>query len=318
MKNIKVVYMGTPLFSVNPLKGLIENYDVIAVVTQPDKEKGRGKNVSKSEVKKLCEEHGIRVIQPVKIREEYQEILDLKPDIIVTCAYGQIIPLEILNAPVYGCINVHASLLPKYRGGAPIHRAIMNGDSKTGITIMYMDKGMDSGDIIKQSIVDIDFDMNTTSLEEVLSKEGERLLLDTLPSIIDRTCERIKQNESDVTFAKIIKKEDEQLDFDDTTVNVYNKIRGLSYVPGAYTMFDSKIFKIYKARISSYVGRESAGTITNIYKDGIGVKTKDGEIVLLEVKPEGKKMMDAKSFINGFGKDNLIGKKFEKDSYEIR
>ncbi len=313
MKNIKVVYMGTPLFSVNPLKGLIENYNVIAVVTQPDKEKGRGKTLSKSEVKKVCEEYGIKVIQPVKIKEEYEEITSLKPDIIVTCAYGQIIPLEILNAPVYGCINVHASLLPKYRGGAPIHRAIINGDSETGITIMYMDKGMDSGDIIKQSKVKIDINMNTTDLEDVLSKEGERLLLETLPSIIDGTCERIKQNDDDVTFAKIIKKEDELLNFDDTTVNVYNKIRGLSYIPGAYAILDSKIIKIYKARMSNSIDNKTPGTITNIYKDGIGVKTKDGEIVLLEVKPEGKKMMDAKSFINGFGKNNLCGKKFEKE-----
>lgn len=317
MKNIRVIYMGTPEFSVNVLLGLIENYNVIAVVTQPDKEVGRDKKISESPVKKIALEHNIKVLQPNKIRLEYDEILSLKPDLIVTCAYGQIIPEEILNAPLYGCINVHASLLPKYRGGAPIHRAVMNGDKETGITIMYMDKGMDSGDIIKQSKVTIDSDMNTSKLHDILSIEGRRLLLSTLPSIIDGTCERIKQNEDKVTFAKIIKREDELINFDDTSLNVYNKIRGLSDYPGSYSVLDGKVFKIYKSRINNCDKKMECGMITNIYKDGIGVKTKDGEVVLLDIKPEGKKRMLAKDYLNGINKDTLIGKRFEID-YEVR
>ena len=304
----KVVFMGTPEFSVPILKGLIENYEVIGVVTQPDKEVGRKQEMTFSPIKKIAVENNIKVIQPNKIRIEYQEIINLNPDIIVTCAYGQIIPKEILECPKYGCINVHASLLPKLRGGAPIHRAIINGDKKTGITIMYMDEGMDTGDIISMEEVQITDDMCVGDLHDILSNMGRELLLKTLPSIINGTNKRIKQNNDEATFGKIIKREDEHINFDDTTTNVYNKIRGLSPFPSSYAVLDEKILKIYKSIIGSSNKSGKIGEIINVYKDGIGVKTSDGEIVLTEIKPEGKKKMSVRDYLNGIKKEELIGK----------
>lgn len=313
MKDIKVVFMGTPDFSVPILQGLIDNYNVIGVVTQPDKEVGRHKELSFSPIKKLALENEIKVLQPVKIRKEYQEVLDLNPDVIVTCAYGQIIPKEILDFPKYKCINVHASLLPKLRGGAPIHRAIINGDTKTGITIMYMDVGMDSGDIISQEEVEITPNMNVGELHDILSVMGRDLLLKTLPDIFEGNISPIKQDEALVTFGKIIKREDELIDFNEDSEVVYNKIRGLSPFPGAYSILDGKIVKICKARMGRNLTKLMPGVITNIYKDGFAVKTNDGEIIIEELKIEGKRKMDVASFLNGINKDDLLGKMFTKE-----
>ena len=194
MEQVKVVFMGTPDFSVPVLEGLIENYQVIGVVTQPDRRVGRRQEVVFSPVKEVALKHQISLFQPEKIRSNYDDILALEPDIIITCAYGQIIPKEILEYPKYGCINVHASLLPKLRGGAPIHHAIIDGYDKTGITIMYMDEAMDSGDIISQretKILDTD---TVESLHDRLSRLGRELLMDTLPSILDGSAKRIKQD----------------------------------------------------------------------------------------------------------------------------
>ena len=309
----KIVFMGTPDFSVPVLEGLIKNYDVIGVVTQPDKEVGRKQEIEFSPIKKIALANSIKVLQPNKIRVDYQEVLDLNPDMIVTCAYGQIIPTEILDYPKYGCINVHASLLPKYRGGAPIHRAIINGEKETGITIMYMDAGMDSGDIIEQSKITITDDMYLEELHDKLSEMGRDLLLETIPKILEGTNKRIKQNEEEVTFAKIIKREDELIEFDDTTVNVYNKIRGLSPFPCSYSVLDGKIVKIYKAEKSSNESKTAPGEIILCDKKGIHVKTKDGAIIIKELKMEGKKKMDVLSFLNGIDKNSLIGKKFNKE-----
>lgn len=313
MKEIKVVFMGTPDFSVPILQGLIDNYNVIGVVTQPDKEVGRHKELSFSPIKKLALENNIKVLQPAKIRIDYQDVLDLNPDIIVTCAYGQIIPKEILDFPKYKCVNVHASLLPRLRGGAPIHRAIINGDTKTGITIMYMDIGIDSGDIISQEEIEITSSMSTGVLHDRLSVMGRDLLLKTLPDIISGNISPIKQDESLVTFGKIIKREDELLDFNESTETVYNKIRGLSPFPGAYSILDGKIVKIYKARMGKNLTKMIPGIITNIYKDGFAIKTLDGEIIIEELKVEGKRKMDATSFLNGINKDDLLGKMFTKE-----
>lgn len=313
MNDIKVVFMGTPDFSVPVLQGLIDNYDVVGVVTQPDKEVGRHKEVLYSPIKKLAIENNIKVLQPEKVKEDYQGILDLNPDIIITCAYGQIIPEEILNFPKYKCINVHASLLPRLRGGAPIYRAIINGDKKTGITIMYMGISMDSGDIISQEEIEIDDDMNVGILHDKLSIMGRDLLLKTLPDIISGNVSPIKQDESLVTFGKVIKRKDELLDFSDTTDNVYNKIRGLSPNPGAYSLLDGKIVKIYKARKGKNLSKMIPGTIVNLYKDGIAVKTFDGEIIIEELKVEGKKKMMASSFLNGINKEDLLCSRFMKE-----
>ena len=313
MRNLRVLFMGTPEFSVNVLEGLIENYNVVGVVTQPDKEIGRKKEIKYSPVKEVALENNIEVLQPIQIREEYDKVIALKPDIIITCAYGQIIPKEILNYPKYGCINVHASLLPKLRGGAPIHRAIIDGYSKTGITVMYMDEGMDTGDIISCRGIEITNDMNVGVLHDKLSIMGKNLLLATLPSIIDGTATRTKQNEEEVTFAYNIKREDELIDFNKTAMEVYNHIRGLNPFPGGYATLNGKVIKIYNARITDRVFTEKEnGEITNVYKDGIGVSVKDYEIVITELKVEGKKKMSASSYLNGIDKFALIGKVFNK------
>ena len=313
MKDLKVVFMGTPDFSVPVLQALIDNCNVIGVVTQTDKETGRHHVLESSPVKKLALSYNIPVLQPVKIRTDFQSVLDLNPDIIVTCAYGQIIPKEILDFPKYKCINVHASLLPKYRGGAPIHRAIMNGEKETGITIMYMAPGMDDGNIISQEKVNISQEETVLELHDTLSSLGAKLLMETLPKIIDGTNDSIVQDESMVSFAKIIKKEDEIIDFDDTAENVHNKIRGLSPFPGAYAILDDKRVKIYDSRVVKNSSDQPSGKIIMVLKDGIVVKTKTDAVKILDLKVEGKKRMMVSEFLNGVKAETLLNKIFRKE-----
>ncbi len=308
---MKVIFMGTPDFAVPVLEGLIENYEVILVVSQPDKRVGRKQELKNTPIKEVALKNNIPVFQPVKIREEYQDIIDLNPDIIVTCAYGQIIPKVILDCPKLGCINVHASLLPKLRGGAPIHKAIIDGYKTTGITIMYMDVKMDDGDIISQREIEITDDDNLESLHDKLSIMGKELLLDTLPSIIAGTNERTKQNEDEVTFAYNIKREEEHIDFNKSSREVFNLIRGLSPVPGANAILFDNEMKIYESIISDKNYSGTPGEIVDITKQGIIVKTNDGSIIITKLKPFGKKMMDSNSYVNGIGKDKLLGKVFE-------
>lgn len=308
---MRVVFMGTPDFAVSVLQALIDNYDVVGVVSQPDKRVGRHQELKSTPVKELALKYNIPVFQPVKIKEDYEDILGLNPDIIVTCAYGQIIPMAILDLPRLGCINVHASLLPKLRGGAPIHKAIIDGYKTTGITIMYMDCKMDSGDIISQEEIPILDDDNLEKLHDKLSEIGAKLLIETLPSIIDGTNERIKQNLDEVTYAYNIKREEEHIDFSKSSRDVFNLIRGLSPVPSANAILDSKEMKIYDSYILDKEYEGVPSEIVDIVKDGIVVKTGDGAVILTSVKPFGKKKMDAKSYVNGYGRDNLIGKVFE-------
>ena len=310
---MKIVFMGTPDFAVNVLQGLIDNnYDVVGVVSQPDKEVGRKRILTPTPVKEVALKYNIPVFQPVKIRNEYDDILALEPDLIVTCAYGQIIPKEILDYPRLGCINVHGSLLPKLRGGAPIHHAIMDGLDETGITIMYMDVSMDSGDIISQRCIPITDSDNVGILWDKLSLLGRDLLLDTLPSIIDGTNDRIKQDESLVTFGFNVKREEEHLDFNKTSREVFNHIRGLNPWPSAYAVLDDQEMKIYDSEILDKVfSTKSCGEIVDVNKEGIVVKTSDGAVVLKTIKPFGKKMMNSRDYVNGIGKDNLIGKVFK-------
>lgn len=308
---MKIVFMGTPIFAVPVLQGLIDTYDVVGVVSQPDKKVGRKQEIKATPIKELALKYHIPVFQPEKIRDDYQDILDLKPDMIVTCAYGQIIPKVILDYPTFGCINVHASLLPKLRGGAPIHKAIIDGYSKTGITIMYMDVKMDDGDIISQRETPILDSDNLESLHDRLSILGKELLLDTLPSIFDGTNERIKQDEREVTFAYNVKREEEHIDFSKTSREVFNLIRGLSPVPSANATFMDSEMKIISCVISSNVYEgHSCGEIVDVTKEGIVVCTGDASVILTCVKPFGKKVMDAKSFINGVGKEKLLGQVF--------
>ena len=310
---MKIVFMGTPDFAVNVLQGLIDNnYDVVGVVSQPDKEVGRKRILTPTPVKEVALKYNIPVFQPVKIRKEFDDILALEPDLIVTCAYGQIIPKEILDYPRLGCINVHGSLLPKLRGGAPIHHAIMDGLEETGITIMYMDVSMDSGDIISQRSIPITDSDNVGILWDKLSLLGRDLLIDTLPSIIDGTNDRIKQDESLVTFGYNVRREEEHLDFNNTSRCVFNHIRGLNPWPSAYAVLDDQEMKIYDSEIlDKDFSTKTCGEIVDVNKEGIVVKTTDGCVVLKTIKPFGKKMMNAKDYVNGIGKDNLIGKVFK-------
>lgn len=308
-KNLKIVFMGTPHFSVPVFEGLIANYNVVGVVTQPDKPVGRGGKVSISPIKQVAIDHNIPVLQPTKIRLEYQEVLDLNPDMIVTCAYGQIIPNQILDFPKYGCINVHASLLPKLRGGAPIHHAIIDGYDKTGITIMYMNEGMDTGDIISTEEVEIANNDTMITLHDKLKEIGASLLLKTIPDIIKGNINPKKQNEEEVTYAYNIKKEEEKIDFNKTKKEIYNQIRGLNSFPGAYAIMDGKRLKVWESYMTDKVYNDKInGEITNIYKDGLGIKVSDGEIVFTDIQLEGKKRMKAIDYLNGIDKDKLKGK----------
>lgn len=299
--------MGTPDFAVPILEGLIKEYRVVLVVSQPDKKVGRKQILTPTPVKQKAIELGIEVYQPEKIKTEYQKILDMNPDLIVTCAYGQIIPKEILDFPKYGCINVHASLLPKLRGGAPIHKAIIEGYSKTGITIMYMDQKMDSGDIISQVETEILDSDTLETLHDRLSVLGVSQLLKTLPSIFEGTNERIKQNLNEVTYAYNIKREEEHIDFSKNTKEIYDLIRGLNSVPAANFILNDEEIKVYTARRGSRIPSNQCGEIISLYKDGFGVSTKDGEIIITEIKPFGKKRMQVKDYFNGIEKEKLLG-----------
>ena len=310
-KELQIVFMGTPEFAVPILQGLLDNYHVRAVVTQPDKPGNHGQ-IAISPIKKLAQEHAILVLQPEHIKEEYEEILNLKPDLIVTCAYGQIIPKQLLDCPRLGCINVHASLLPKLRGGAPIHKAIIEGHKKTGITIMYMNTKMDEGDIISQQEIEITNTDTASSLHDKLMVVGKELLLSTLPSIIEGTNQRVKQDNSLASYAFTIKREDEKIDFDDTKKQIYNLIRGLNSWPGAYCLFEGKILKVWDCYIMENYPVGFNGQITAIYPDGIGIKVSNGEVVFTCIQLEGKRKMSAIDFINGLrDKEELVGKILE-------
>lgn len=311
MKDIKVIFMGTPSFAVPILEALIKSYNVIMVVCQPDREKDRKGNVIYPPCKTLALENNIEVFQPQNIREEYQHILDKKPDIIITAAYGQIIPSVILDYPKYGCINVHGSLLPKLRGGAPIHHAIINGDKEAGATIMYMDKKMDAGDIISQRSTKIEDDTILDDLYNEISLIGRDLLIETLPSIIEGTNDRIKQNEKEVTFGFNISKEEEKINFSSSCESIHNHIRGLSSMPGAYTTINGKRMKVYLSEKTNKKSTKEPGVIETILIEGILVNTNDYQILLKDIKLEGKKRCLVKEFINGIKKEDYIGAKFE-------
>lgn len=315
---MRIVFMGTPDFAVNVLQGLIDNYkdDIVGVVSQPDKRVGRHQVLTNTPVKELALKNNIPVFQPEKIRTDFDDVIALKPDIIITCAYGQIIPKEILDCPKYGCINVHASLLPKLRGGAPIHKAIIDDYKVTGVTIMYMDVGMDTGDMISKVEVPILDTDNLESLHDKLSVEGTKLLLDTLPSIFDGSNERVAQNEEEVTYAYNIKREEERIDFNKSSREVFNLIRGLSPIPCSNAILDNKEMKIYSSVMTTDKYKGKCGEIVDVTKEGIVVLCNDGAIIIKELKPFGKKKMDAYSYVNGVGKKNLIGKVFNNEELD--
>ena len=301
LDKIKVIFMGTPEFSLNVLNMLIKNTHVVAVVTQPDKIVGRNLEKSYTPVKKLALDNNILVLQPEKIRREYDDVINLKPDLIVTCAYGQIIPEVILNCPRLGCINVHASLLPKLRGGSPLHHAIIDGYDKTGVTIMYMDKGMDTGDIIQEKEIPI-LDSDTVgTIHDKLSVLGSELLLETLPSIINGTNSRIKQDDSLATYCHNITHEEEIIDFNKNARCIFNLVRGMNPYPVSSFTLDNKVYKVYEVsyEVVDKYSDKACGEVVIQDKNNFAIKCSDGLIYLKRIKREGKKLMNITDYLNG-------------------
>ncbi|WP_100330862.1 methionyl-tRNA formyltransferase [Bacillus xiapuensis] len=308
-----IVFMGTPDFSVPVLQRLIqEDYHIQAVVTQPDRPVGRKRVMTPPPVKAEAEKHGILVLQPEKLREseELRQILAMQPDIIVTAAYGQILPKELLEAPQYGCINVHASLLPELRGGAPIHYAILQGKEKTGITIMYMAEKLDAGDIISQAEVIIEETDHVGSLHDKLSQAGSRLLAETLPKILSGEIDPMKQDDQKATFAANIKREQEKIDWSKNGEDIYNHIRGLHPWPVAYTVLDGKILKVWWGEKVPSKADAEPGTVLAVEEDGFIVSTGNSTAIkVTELQPSGKKRMSASQYLRGAGSDLAAGKK---------
>ncbi len=312
LKDLKVVFMGTPEFSVPILKSLIELTDVILVVSQPDKEVGRKRVLTPSPVKACALEHGIEVFTPKKLREEYEYILNKKPDIIITAAYGQIVPKQMLIYPDYGCINVHGSILPKYRGASPIQSAIMNGDTKTGITLMYMEEGLDTGNIIHAKEIDIDPEDTYGTLSEKLSILGRDLLVKTLPVIFEGENFDIPQNDEDATYTVKIKREDERLDFNKTANELHNFVRALNPSPLANILVNGEEWKVLVTEVGESTNEEP-GTVVAVNKDSFEIACSDSTLVIKRIKPAGKKEMNVKDFFNGYNKDNLKGIKVNNE-----
>ncbi|MER2253724.1 MAG: methionyl-tRNA formyltransferase [Priestia megaterium] len=298
---MKVVFMGTPDFSVPVLQTLLKDgYEVVAVVTQPDRPKGRKRVLTPPPVKVEALKHEIPVLQPEKIRleEEYQQVLAYEPDLIVTAAFGQILPTPILEAPKYGCINVHASLLPELRGGAPIHYSILQGKPKTGVTIMYMVEKLDAGDILTQVEVPIEERDHVGTLHDKLSAAGAKLLSETIPSLLKGEITPVKQNDDEATFASNIKREQEKIDWARTGEEIYNHIRGLHPWPVAYTTADGQVMKIWWGEKVSASGKP--GTVLSLEEDGFIVATgNETAIKVTELQPAGKKCMDAAQYLRG-------------------
>ncbi len=305
----KVIFMGTPDFSTKVLEMLIAEHDVIAVVTQPDRPVGRKRVLTPPPVKEVAIKHGLPVYQPEKLAQssELEQLIDLEADLIVTAAFGQILPESLLNAPKLGAINVHASLLPKYRGGAPIHQAIMDGQTETGISIMYMVKKLDAGDIISQQAIEIEHQDDVGTMHDKLSFLGAELLKETLPSIINGTNNRITQNESEASFATNISREQEKIDWYQSAEVIYNHIRGLSPWPVAYTVIDDGNMEVYASRIEKGKTGEP-GTIIETTKKAIIVATgSDDAIALTDIQVAGKKRMLTANYLSGV-QTSLVGK----------
>lgn len=300
---MKVVFMGTSDFAVPSLAKLIDSqHQVLGVVTQPDRPKGRGNKVLFSPIKELAAQHSLEIYQPVRIRDEsaVDMLRNWEADLIVVASYGQILPEEILDMPRLGCINVHASLLPHYRGAAPIQRAIMAGDKVSGITTMFMNAGLDTGDIILQKPVAIDEDMDHGELETVLAQEGADLLIDTMAVLASGSNPRRRQDNNRSSYAPMLKREEEKIDWNEEAAVIRNQIRALSPKPAAYTSYNDSRFKIYKCRLADREATGLAGQVIRLTKDGFEVQTGQGILEILEVQREGKKRIACHEFLKGF------------------
>lgn len=294
--------MGTPAFSAPILRMLVEEgYDVVSVVTQPDRPVGRKKVMTPTPVKEEALRLGLPVYQPEKLKnpEELQHVLDLSPDLIITAAFGQILPSAVLEAPKLGAINVHASLLPEYRGGAPIHQAIIDGKQETGVTIMYMVDRLDAGDIISQRAIPIGREDHTGGMFEKLSVVGMELLRETLPSIIEGTNPRTPQDEKGVTYARNISREQERIDWSKPAEAIYNQVRGLHPWPVAFTTFNGQNMKIWWAEPASSSKSGRPGEVLELTDTAILVQTGEGALAITDLQPAGKKRMSAADYLKG-------------------
>lgn len=305
--------MGTPAFSVPILEALIDSeYEVVAVVTQPDRPVGRKKILTASPVKAAAVQHDLPVFQPEKISgsPEMETLIALEPDLIVTAAFGQFLPQKLLSVPKYGAINVHASLLPKYRGGAPVHYALMKGEKETGVSIMYMEKKMDAGDILSQKSLDITRNDDVGTLFDRLSALGKDLLMDTLPKLLAGDITPVKQNEEEVTYSPNIKREEELVDWTKTAAEVDYQVRGLRPWPVAYTLLEGNRLKLWDVTPTEEKTTAVPGTIIRIEKEAVYIACGDQTVVKInEVQPAGKSKMTVMAFLSGVGSQLKVGEK---------
>ncbi len=302
VSDVRIVFMGTPELAECVLKAQLDaGFNIVAAVTQPDKPKGRGGKMAMSPVKELCLERNIPVLQPERAKSDefFEELSAFKPDVITVAAYGKILPKRVLELPAYGCINVHTSLLPKYRGAAPIQWPILNGDKETGVTIMYMDEGCDTGDIITQAKLPIEpFDTGET-LHDKVAALGAKLLVETLPSVIDGTAVRTPQDHSESTYVGMMDRELGKLDFSRPAAELERYVRGLYPWPGTFMYIDGKLIKIKKAFVKPEDSKEAPGTVLKSDGMTLDIACADGILAVTELQPEGKKAMAAKDYLNG-------------------
>ena len=301
---MKIVFMGTPEFAAASLKALVESgqYEIAAVVTQPDRPKGRGHKVMMSAVKEYALTQSLPVLQPERVKTpEFQaEMEKIQPELIVVAAFGQFLPKTLLELPKFGCINVHASLLPQYRGAAPIHYAILKGEKEAGVTIMQMDVGMDTGAMLSKVSVPVGPEMTQGELHDILKEKGARLLLDTIPRLAAGTLQPVPQPEEEATYASLITRDMEKLDWNKTAEELHNQIRAFNPWPGSFTLLpDGKRLKIWKSRVLDENGQNTPGTVLQADSKGFWVACGQGSLEILECQPEGKKRMEATPFVNG-------------------
>lgn len=300
---MRVVFMGTPDFAVKTLEAIIkEGHEVAGVVTQPDKPKGRGKNMQFTPVKEIAVARGIPVYQPVRVKEPefIEELKKMNPEVIVVVAFGQILPKEILDMPKYGCVNVHASLLPKYRGAAPIQWAVIDGEKESGVTTMFMEEGLDTGDMLKKTVVPLDKDETGGSLHDKLATAGANLLIETLKELEEGTAIRTKQDDTLSNYAKMLDKHLGHIDFTKSAEEIERLIRGLNPWPSAFTGINGKTLKIWAATVINKEAEGSCGEVVEVNQDSILVKTGKGLLQLNEVQLEGKKRMETDAFLRGY------------------
>lgn len=299
---MKIVFMGTPEFAVPCLQKIIdESHEVLAVVTQPDKPKGRGKKLAMPPVKELALKYDIPVYQPLKAREEsfVDTLKEMNPELIVVVAFGQILPKSILDIPKYGCVNVHASLLPRYRGAAPLNWVIINGEEKTGVTTMYMDEGLDTGDMILKSEIPLDDEITAGELHDKMMIDGAKVLKETIDLIEKGEAPREKQSNENTCYSPIMNKSLGNIDWNKSAIDIHNLVRGINPWPSAYTTYEGQTMKIWKTKVIDKNSDKDPGTIISVDKEGINVSTSEGIVQIKEIQMAGKKRMEVPEYIKG-------------------